>query len=206
MFKWFFSGGLIPLLLAVSGIFLAVYLRGLPFCAPRKMLAALLAKNESGGDTSPFRALMLALAGTLGVGNIVGVANAIRIGGAGAVFWMWVVALLGMVIKFCEVTLAIRFRKKSRDGEWQGGPMYYIRHGMGKKYRLLSVSFAVFAISSASRAYLSARSKTERRVSFIASRLLRFLSFSASLDRRASMRAMRESTPSRIAVRKSGII
>ena len=147
MFKWFFSGGLIPLLLAVSGIFLAVYLRGLPFCAPRRMLAALLAKNESGGDTSPFRALMLALAGTLGVGNIVGVANAIRIGGAGAVFWIWISALLAMVLKYAEILLAVAHRRSNKNGFF-GGAYYYIKdHFLSKRMpRIATFLSCVFAL------------------------------------------------------------
>jgi len=115
--------------------------------ALKETVGALFAskKNRQEGSLTPFQALTTALAGTMGTGSIVGTCQALALGGYGAVFWMWVVALLGMVIKFCEVTLAIRFRRRSRDGEWQGGPMYYIRHGMGENYRILSVLFAIFA-------------------------------------------------------------
>ena len=88
MLKWLLTGGLIPPLLLLVGVFFLVYLRGHPWRAPKRMLSAMRDGGE--GKTSSFRAMMLALAGTLGVGNIVGVANAIAIGGAGAVFWMWI--------------------------------------------------------------------------------------------------------------------
>ena len=89
MLKWLLTGGLIPPLLLFGSAFFLFYLRGYPWRAPRQMLAAFTGEKKGEG-TSSFRAMMLALAGTLGVGNIVGVANAIAIGGAGAIFWMWV--------------------------------------------------------------------------------------------------------------------
>ena len=93
---------------------------------------------------TPFQALTTALAGSVGTGNIAGVAGAILLGGPGAVFWMWVSALLGMMTKFAEVYLAVRFRRKNQAGEWVGGPMYYIEQGMGKRFRLLALAFALF--------------------------------------------------------------
>ena len=96
--KWLLTGGALPFFLILSGAFFLVYLRGYPFRAPRKMLGALRGEKNVDG-VSPFRAVMQALAGTLGVGNIVGVANAIAIGGAGAVFWMWISALFAMILK-----------------------------------------------------------------------------------------------------------
>ena len=87
-----------------------------------------------------------ALAATVGTGNIAGVAGAIAIGGPGAVFWMWVSALLGMCTKFSEVTLAVHFREKNKDGDWVGGPMYYIKNGLGPKWRWLAVVFSALGV------------------------------------------------------------
>ena len=86
------------------------------------------------------------MAATVGTGNIAGVAGAIAIGGPGAVFWMWVSALLGMCTKFSEVTLAVHFREKNREGDWVGGPMYYIKNGLSKNWRWLAYVFAVLGI------------------------------------------------------------
>ena len=87
-----------------------------------------------------------ALAATVGTGNIAGVAGAIAIGGPGAVFWMWISALLGMCTKFSEVTLAVHFREKNRQGDWTGGPMYYIKNGLGPKWRWMAVLFALLGV------------------------------------------------------------
>ena len=105
--------------------------------------------DESGKAISPFQALCTALAATIGVGNIAGVAAAICIGGPGAVFWMWISALLGMCTKFSEVTLAIKYREKNADGVWVGGPMYYIKNGLGKNWKWLGALFAVFGALAA---------------------------------------------------------
>ena len=87
---------------------------------------------------TPFQAVCTALAGTVGTGNIAGVAGAIAIGGPGAVFWMWVSALLGMCTKFTEVTLAVTFpERETRHGDYVGGPMYYIKNGLGKNWNFL---------------------------------------------------------------------
>lgn len=96
------------------------------------------------GSVSPFKAMCTALAASIGTGNIAGVSGAIAIGGPGAVFWMWVSALLGMCTKFSEVTLAIKYRERNKEGDWVGGPMYYITNGLGKSWRWLAVLFAIF--------------------------------------------------------------
>ena len=105
----------------------------------------LLRKKRAGaeGDISPFAALSTALAGTVGVGNIAGVAAAIAMGGPGAIFWMWVSGLLGMGTKFAEVTLGVAYRARQTSGPMVGGPMMYIERGMGKKFKFLAVIFAV---------------------------------------------------------------
>ncbi len=103
-------------------------------------------KDAKHGTLTPFQAVCTALSATVGTGNIAGVAGAIAIGGPGAVFWMWVSAFLGMCTKFAEVTLAVHYREKNKDGEWVGGPMYYIKNGLGKKWHWMAVVFAVFGV------------------------------------------------------------
>ena len=98
------------------------------------------------GAVTPFQAVCTALAATVGTGNIAGVAGAIAIGGPGAVFWMWCSALLGMCTKFVEVTLAVQFREKNREGDWVGGPMYYIKNGLPKKWHFLAVLYAILGM------------------------------------------------------------
>lgn len=98
------------------------------------------------GSMSPFQAVCTALAGTVGTGNIAGVAGAIALGGPGAIFWMWCSAFLGMCTKFSEVTLAIHFREKNANGEYVGGPMYYIKNGLSKKWHFLAVLYALFGV------------------------------------------------------------
>lgn len=102
--------------------------------------------EASEGALTPFQAVCTALAATVGTGNIAGVAGAIAIGGPGAVFWMWVSALLGMCTKFSEVTLAVHFREKNAQGDWVGGPMYYIKNGLGKRWRFLAVLFSALGV------------------------------------------------------------
>lgn len=99
-------------------------------------------KEAADGSMTPFQAVCTALAATVGTGNIAGVAGAIAIGGPGAVFWMWISALLGMCTKFAEVTLAVHFREKNKHGDYVGGPMYYIKNGLGKKWMWLAYVFA----------------------------------------------------------------
>ena len=96
------------------------------------------------GEVSPFSALMTCLAATIGVGNIAGVATAIALGGPGAVFWMWMTALVGMATKYAEVVLAVHYREQDAHGRWVGGPMYAIRNGLGRRWAWLGTVFAVF--------------------------------------------------------------
>lgn len=113
----------------------------------RVTIGKIFAKSGAAeGAVTPFQAVCTALAATVGTGNIAGVAGAIAIGGPGAVFWMWVSALLGMCTKFSEVTLAVHFRERNQHGDWVGGPMYYIKNGLGPKWRWLAVVFSVLGI------------------------------------------------------------
>ncbi len=99
-------------------------------------------EDAAEGAVTPFQAVCTALAATVGTGNIAGVAGAIALGGPGAVFWMWISALLGMCTKFAEVTLAVHFRERNAHGDWVGGPMYYIRNGLSKKWHFLAYLYA----------------------------------------------------------------
>ena len=113
----------------------------------RCTIGRLFKKNEaSEGSITPFQAVCTALAATVGTGNIAGVAGAIAIVGPGAVFWMWVSALLGMCTKFFEVTLAVHFRERNANGDFVGGPMYYIKNGLGKKGMILAYAYAFFGV------------------------------------------------------------
>lgn len=103
-------------------------------------------KDSAKGALTPFQAVCTALAATVGTGNIAGVAGALAIGGPGAIFWMWVSAFLGMCTKFAEVTLAVHFREKNAHGDWVGGPMYYIKNGLSKKWHWLAAAYAVFGV------------------------------------------------------------
>lgn len=143
---WILTGGLVPFLLMACGIFFLIYLRGQPMRSPAGMLRSMTEPQGSGG-VSPFRAVTLALAGTLGVGNIVGVANALWVGGAGALFWMWISALVAMILKYAEIVLAVRHRRLHRDGSFFGGAVYYIRDFFSSRRmaKLGAVLSAVFA-------------------------------------------------------------
>ena len=101
-------------------------------------------REAADGAITPFQAVCTALAATVGTGNIAGVAGAIAVGGPGAVFWMWISALLGMCTKFAEVTLAVHYREKNANGDYVGGPMYFIKNGLGKKWMWLAYAFALF--------------------------------------------------------------
>jgi len=101
------------------------------------------------GAVSPFKAMCTALAASIGTGNIAGVSGAIAIGGPGAVFWMWISALFGMCTKYAEVTLSLKYREKNQAGDWVGGPMYYIKNGLGKSWAWLASVFAVFGALAA---------------------------------------------------------
>ena len=140
---------LIPLLLGV-GVILTIGLRGLPWRElPHAFVTMWKGRHhhpDHEGELTPFRALMTSLAATVGTGNIVGVASAILLGGPGAVFWMWVTALFGMATKYCEATLAVRYREVTPDGKFVGGPMYYIKNGLGPNWKWLATTFAVFGV------------------------------------------------------------
>lgn len=115
--------------------------------AMKTTLGKVFSKNEATkGAMTSFQAVCTALAATVGTGNIAGVAGAIAIGGPGAVFWMWISALLGMCTKFAEVTLAVNYREKNQKGDYVGGPMYYIKNGLGKKWMWLAYAFAAFGV------------------------------------------------------------
>ncbi|MBP1757824.1 MAG: putative sodium/amino acid symporter [Firmicutes bacterium] len=134
----------------IGGLYFTVRNRGVQFTkfghAMKETAGKLFSKEKAGeGAVTPFQALTTALSGTVGTGNIVGTSQAIALGGYGAVFWLWIAALLGMVIKYSEVTLAIRYRERDKKGDWVGGPMYYITNGMGKNWKWLAVLFSLFA-------------------------------------------------------------
>ena len=138
------------LLILVTGIILTYKTKGAQIrlfpAAVRHFLSSFQRRNGDGN--SGYRALCTALAATVGTGNIAGVAGAIAIGGPGVIFWMWVCALLGMIIKFAEVTLALYYRKKDSAGHYTGGAMYMIRHGLSGKLNFLAVLFCVFGIAA----------------------------------------------------------
>ncbi len=138
-------------LLLGAGVYLTIGLKAMPW---RKTMAAfgLLwrgRKPEGKGDITPFQALMTALAATIGTGNIAGVATAIALGGPGAVFWMWITALVGMATKYSEAVLAVRYREVDERGRHVGGPMYYIKNGLGAKWHWLGIAFAGFGMLAA---------------------------------------------------------
>ena len=140
---------LIPLLLG-AGVIMMIGLRFIPwrklFPAFAVMWAGRKAKESHEGELTPWHALMTSLAATVGTGNIVGVATAIMWGGPGAVFWMWMTALFGMATKFCEATLAVKYREVTPGGSYVGGPMYYIKNGLGSKWMWMATLFAVFGM------------------------------------------------------------
>ncbi len=138
---------LIVLILAV-GIYLTVRLHGLQITRLPMAIRHVMANERSGedGEVSSFGALCTALSATIGTGNIVGVATAIVAGGPGAMFWMWLAALLGTATKYSECLLAVKFRKVAPDGHIVGGPFYYIENGMGKKWAWLGKIFAFFGV------------------------------------------------------------
>jgi len=139
-----------PAMLALilgTGLYLQVRLGGMPI---RRIGAGLRlvwrgrGGDEAHGEVSPYAALMTCLAATIGVGNIAGVATAIALGGPGAVFWMWMTALVGMATKYAEVLLAVHYRERDAQGRYVGGPMYAIRNGLGPRWAWLGTMFAVF--------------------------------------------------------------
>ena len=133
-------------LLLGTGIFLTLGLGLLPWRKLRFAFRLLLGgfKGQGEGDIPPFRALMTSLSATIGTGNIAGVATAMTLGGPGALFWMWLTALFGMAMKYAEAVLAVRYREQDDLGGFSGGPMYYIRNGLGPRFAILSGAFALF--------------------------------------------------------------
>lgn len=134
----------VGLLLSVRTGFLQ--LRKFPYAIKTIIGRIFRKKDASDGAMTPFQAVCTALAATVGTGNIAGVAGAIAIGGPGAVFWMWCSALLGMCTKFSEVTLAVHFRERNKNGELVGGPMYYIKNGLGSRWQFLAVLYSLFGV------------------------------------------------------------
>ena len=143
----------VPAMICIIGV--GLYLSvGLRFLQIRKFPYAIRVtigrifrkRDASDGAMTPFQAVCTALAATVGTGNIAGVAGAIAIGGPGAVFWMWISAVLGMCTKFSEVTLAVHFRETNKNGDLVGGPMYYIKNGLGPKWHWLAVLFSTFGV------------------------------------------------------------
>lgn len=143
----------VPAMLCIIGVGLVLsvrtgflQIRKFPYAMKITLGRMLKKKEASDGAMTPFQAVCTALAATVGTGNIAGVAGAIAIGGPGAVFWMWISALLGMCTKFSEVTLAVHFREVNADGEYVGGPMYYIKNGLAKHWHFLAYLFAAFGV------------------------------------------------------------
>ena len=142
------------LLLVGTGVFLSFRVGFLQFrkfgYAMKNTIGKIFQKSQAGeGEVTPFQAVSTALAATVGTGNIAGVTGAICVGGPGAVFWMWVSALFGMVTKYAEVVLAVRYRERNAQGDWVGGPMYYIRNGLGQKWNWLACVFCVLGALAA---------------------------------------------------------
>ena len=136
------------ILLVGTGIYLSIRVGFIQFrkfgYVMKNTIGKLFQKQSAGeGEVTPLQAVSTALAATVGTGNIAGVTGAIAVGGPGAVFWMWVSALFGMVTKYAEVVLAIRYRGRNAKGEWVGGPMYYIKNGLGKNWKWLAVLFCL---------------------------------------------------------------
>ncbi len=143
----------VPAMICVLGVGLyltirtkALQIRKLPYALKTTLGRMLQKKDASEGAMTPFQAVCTALAATIGTGNIAGVAGAIALGGPGAVFWMWIAAILGMCTKFAEVTLAVYYRETNSDGEYVGGPMYYIKNGLSRKWIWLAYLYAGFGV------------------------------------------------------------
>ena len=140
--------GMLILLLG-TGIYLTIGLKGMSIThIPYAFRQLFKGRKGSGeGEISPFNALMTALSSTVGTGNIAGVATAIGIGGPGALFWMWCTALVGLATKYSEAVLAVNYRETDELGKKVGGPMYYIKNGLGPKWKWLGVAFAYLRFS-----------------------------------------------------------
>lgn len=143
----------VPAMICIIGVGLIlsfrtrfIQIRKFPYAMKVTLGRMLKKKDATDGTMTPFQAVCTALAATVGTGNIAGVAGAIAIGGPGAVFWMWISAMLGMCTKFSEVTLAVHFREKNDKGELVGGPMYYIKNGLSKHWQWLAYLFSAFGV------------------------------------------------------------
>lgn len=134
------------ILLVGTGIYLTIRLGLLQVARLPKAFQLIFTKDKGHGDVSSFAALCTALAATVGTGNIIGVATAIKVGGPGALFWMWMAAFFGMATKYAEGLLAIKYRTKDANGAVAGGPMHYILLGMGEKWRPLAIFFALAGV------------------------------------------------------------
>lgn len=141
------------LLLLGTGLYLTIILRFMPIYRIPAAFGMLWRGRKTGageeGQITPFAALMTALSSTVGTGNLAGVATAITLGGPGAIFWMWMTALVGMATKYAESMLAVRYREVDENGTFKGGPMYYIKNGLGPKWKWLAVFFSIGALASA---------------------------------------------------------
>lgn len=142
------------ILLVGTGVYLSVRVGFIQFSkfgyAMKNTIGKIFEKQEAGkGEVTPFQAMTTALAATVGTGNIAGVTGAIAVGGPGAVFWMWLSALFGMVTKYAEVVLSIRYRERNDKGDWVGGPMYYIKNGLGEKWNWLAIMFSLLGALAA---------------------------------------------------------
>lgn len=138
-------------LLIGAGLFLTVLLKGIQFrkfgYAMKNTVGRAFKKQQAGkGAITPFQAMTTALAATVGTGNIAGITAAVTMGGPGVIFWLWVSALVGMATKFSEIVLAVKYRERNDSGDWVGGPMYYIKNGMGKNWGWLASAFCVFGV------------------------------------------------------------
>ena len=141
-------------LLVGGGILLTIRNRGVQFrkfgYAMKNTIGKIFKKGEAKeGEITPFQAMSTALAGTVGTGNIAGITTAVTLGGPGTIFWLWITALIGMATKYSEVLLAVKFREKNKYGDWVGGPMYYIKNGLGKNWKWLGAIFCIFAALAA---------------------------------------------------------
>jgi AGCS family alanine or glycine:cation symporter len=135
------------------GLLLTIGLKGMTLRRLPEALGVLFSKDAGDtatgdGEISPFKALMTALSATVGTGNLAGVATAIFLGGPGAIFWMWMTAFVGMATKYGEAVMAVHFREVDEDGRYVGGPMYYIKNGLGPKWTWLGTAFAILAIAA----------------------------------------------------------
>ena len=142
-------GPIMLVLLVGTGLYLTIGLRFFPFRNWMRSYSCLCqgrSHQSADGEISPWNALMTALAGTIGTGSIVGVATAISVGGPGALFWMWVTAVVGMVTKFAEVMLSVQFREKTPAGNWVGGAMYFIKNGLGRRWAWMGALFCIFCM------------------------------------------------------------